>query len=154
MNTGNSDGNVVEVRAESGEPPSWLSALTTYIHHVLRHIAVSRWEVSVLLCDESFIQQLNRQYRGIDAPTDVLSFSAGDENEDGTTHAGDIVVSLPVVKRQAEELGVEYEEEIRRVVVHGLLHLHGYEHRTNDFSREPMLTLQENIVQELKEKLF
>lgn len=90
-------------------------------------------EVSVLLTDDEGITILNRDYRGIDGPTDVLSFSqlegeeefAPDEEENVL---GDIVISVETARRQAEEAGKSVEEEIDMLLVHGLLHLLGYDH--------------------------
>ncbi len=152
MNTGNNNENTVEVRAESIDPPSWLSATSEFALGVLQHLGVSRSEVSVLFCSSEFIRQLNREYRRIDDVTDILSFV--DDSSFASGCAGDIVIAPEVVETQSREFGVPYEEELRRVITHGLLHLYGYEHSSNDFSREPMLILQENIVRELKEKLF
>jgi probable rRNA maturation factor len=155
MNTGNSRENTVEVRAESLEPPSWLSAVSEYAHRVLDRLEIAGWEVSILLCNTAFIQQLNRDYRGVDDPTDVLSFLSTDDGPDTQyRYAGDIVIAPEVVEEQARDLDVPFEEELRRVIVHGLLHLAGYEHTSNDFQLEPMLLLQEQIVEEVKEKLF
>jgi probable rRNA maturation factor len=159
MNTGNNSGNTVEVRAENIEPPSWLPAVSEYALHVLQLLNVSGWEVSFLVCDAARIRQLNSDYRGIDDATDVLSFlpdnSAPDRTDPETTvYAGDIVISPEVVEAQSREFNTPYEEELRRVITHGLLHLYGYVHSTNDFSSEPMLILQEKIVKESKEKLF
>jgi len=80
-------------------------------------------EVSVLLTDDKGIRDLNRRYRGIDRPTDVLSFPMEDPRM-----IGDIVVSLERVLAQALDYGVDLEGELSRVLVHGLLHLLGYDH--------------------------
>jgi probable rRNA maturation factor len=91
---------------------------------------------------------LNAQYRNIDAPTDVLSFSLG-EKEGDMWAAGDIVIALPVVSENAKYFGVSEEEELKRLVIHGILHLEGFDHATNDVN-EPMLVLQENILRQVK----
>ena len=78
-------------------------------------------EISLVLCDDLFIQGLNAGYRGKDAPTDVLSFAQNDLDI-----LGDIVISLPAAARQAEAAQWPLESEIVLLAVHGLLHLLGY----------------------------
>ena len=86
-------------------------------------------ELSILLTTDKEIQQLNAQYRGKDAPTDVLSFpQLEDEPPDGSALLGDIVISMETANRQADEHGVSFQEEILRLLIHGLLHLLGYDH--------------------------
>ena len=91
-------------------------------------------EVSVVLADDQYIQALNREYRGKDTPTDVLSFALneGDEPEifEGPDEQllGDIIISLETAKRQAEEYEHSVEREIAFLTVHGMLHLLGYDH--------------------------
>jgi probable rRNA maturation factor len=86
-------------------------------------------EVSVLLTDDDAIRELNRQYRRKNKPTDVLSFPAA-EIADGI--AGDLVISLETAWRQAEERGHALDMEIRVLLLHGLLHLAGYDHETDE----------------------
>ena len=83
--------------------------------------------VSVLFCNDSFIQDLNRDYRGKDKPTDVLSFAMGDDEGDAPS-LGDIVISLETAARQHERYGTTYPEEIVRLLVHGVHHLLGFDH--------------------------
>lgn len=80
-------------------------------------------EVSILLTDDDGIRELNKKYRSIDRPTDVLSFSMDD-----SSMLGDIVVSLERVSAQAAQYGVTFDTELSRLLVHGLLHLLGYDH--------------------------
>ena len=100
------------------------------------------WDLSILICDDSFIRGLNRQYRDKDEATDVLSFEQGDSYRDpeGAERflAGDIVISLDALARNAEEFGISRDEELRRLIAHGILHLSGMDHEDNDPSR-PML---------------
>ncbi|MDA3947792.1 MAG: rRNA maturation RNase YbeY, partial [Spirochaeta sp.] len=67
-------------------------------------------------------------------------------------YLGDIALSLPVIEDQAKEFSVPFHEEVLRMLVHGILHLTGHTHRTNDFASEAMLILQEDIVRHMKEK--
>ena len=80
-------------------------------------------EVSITLVNDKQIQKINKQYRGLDKPTNVLSFELGDD-----VLLGDIFISLDTVKREAEEAGISVEEHTAHMVVHGMLHLQGYDH--------------------------
>ena len=82
-------------------------------------------ELSILLTDDEEIALLNGIYRGKEELTDVLSFSQDLEN---TRLLGDVVISLQRAQQQADKLGVSLEEEFFRLLVHGVLHLYGYEH--------------------------
>lgn len=95
----------------------------------LRHPEVSAEELSVVFCDDDYIQALNKTFRNKDRATDVLSFSQYDpDSEVHSTTLGDVVVSIETAERQAKELGVELHTEMIRLLVHGVLHLYGYEH--------------------------
>lgn len=87
-------------------------------------------ELSVLFTDDSEIHQLNREYRGKNKPTDVLSFSQleGAEEFGSSPLLGDLVISLETTKRQAKEYGTTFSEELARLLIHGALHLFGYDH--------------------------
>jgi probable rRNA maturation factor len=111
-------------------------------------------EVGVLWVDDSYIHTLNREYRGKDCPTDVLSFALreqiGEEPEVindpfGEMLLGDIVISLETAQRQAQEYDHTLEREVAFLVVHGMLHLLGYDHvEEND----------RNVMQQEEEKIL
>jgi probable rRNA maturation factor len=145
-------GNSIEIRCENVEPPSWIASLREFIAAILAELNVSACEVSVLITDDPGMKDLNKRYRDIDEPTDVLSFGEDPPPRDGPL--GDIVIDLPQVVRQAPEFAVSPEEELRRVTLHGILHLLGHEHQTRDFEREPMLQLQEDLLAKVEERLF
>lgn len=135
--------------------PSWLSAVEPFIEAVLKDLNLTNWELSVLFCSDSFIQKLNKQYRSIDAATDVLSFEQGDEytDEEGNVLfvAGDIIISMDMLSFNALEYGVSRDEELKRLLIHGILHLDGYDHENEHIERGgavqgDMLILQENLV--------
>lgn len=151
----------VEISSEGVAPPPWAPAMAAFAEKVLERLSIRGVELSLLLCDDGTMQRLNREYRNVDTPTDVLSF--GQEGsvipgEGGPDFLGDLVIDLPYVRRQAEEVGVTEEEELRRMVVHGILHLTGEEHGKETMEtkeRSPMLARQEEILSELgKEQLF
>lgn len=86
-------------------------------------------EVTIVLTDDVRLTELNREYLGIDAPTDVLSFPASETDpETGTRYLGDILISIPRAKSQAEAAGHPLESEVQLLVVHGMLHLLGHDH--------------------------
>lgn len=86
-------------------------------------------ELSIVLTDEARLHELNRDYLGIDASTDVLSFPASETDpETGAQYIGDILVSIPRAQAQAEAAGHSLEAEVQLLVVHGVLHLLGHDH--------------------------
>ena len=89
-------------------------------------------EVSITFTDDESIHSLNLEYRGIDRPTDVLSFPLEDNIKNsrgsGLIMLGDIVISIEKVKGQAEEYGHSFERELSYMIVHGFYHLMGYDH--------------------------
>lgn len=140
--------NQVLVDFQDIDEPTFLASVSEFTLKVLEHEKIADWEVSILFCSDNFIQTLNREYRSIDAPTDVLSFSMGEWDTVGSCkifRAGDIVISLPAVQRNAEEFNVNADEELKRLLIHGILHLNGMDHETNE-AAEPMLLKQEAIL--------
>ena len=97
---------------------------------ILALLDVRGAELSIVLCDDAFIRALNRDYRGLDRSTDVLSFSQGDGVEGGSTSAvlGDVVISLETAARQARARRQGLVDEATALLVHGVLHLVGYDH--------------------------
>lgn len=87
-------------------------------------------EVSVVFTDDSDIRALNKVFRNKDKATDVLSFPLQriSRNRLPRGHLGDLVISLPTAKRQARTFGVTVKSEVTRLLIHGLLHLIGYDH--------------------------
>jgi probable rRNA maturation factor len=86
-------------------------------------------ELSIVLTDDARLQELNREYLSIDAPTDVLSFPASETDPDtGARYIGDILISMPRAQSQAGAAGHPVESEVQLLVVHGVLHLLGHDH--------------------------
>lgn len=86
-------------------------------------------EMSIVLTDDARLQKLNREYLGIDAPTDVLSFPAAETDpQTGARYLGDILISIPRARSQADTAGHPLESEVQLLVVHGVLHLLGHDH--------------------------
>jgi probable rRNA maturation factor len=88
--------------------------------------------VTVVITDNDTVQQLNQQYRGINAPTDVLSFENTPDPDfpAGDTHLGDIIIAYPVAEAQAQTAGHAASSEVTLLAVHGALHLLGFDHDT------------------------
>ena len=99
-------------------------------HATLAHESQSLdCELSIVLTDDARLQELNRDYLGIDAPTDVLSFPASEMDPDtGVHYIGDILISIPRAQSQADAADHPLESEVQLLVVHGVLHLLGYDH--------------------------
>ncbi len=106
--------------------------------------------VNVVLCSQEFIRNLNKQFRGKDAATDVLSFPLVElkENAQQDTLAGEIYICWSRAQQQAEELGHSWQRELAFLLAHGLLHLLGYEH--GDEPNREMRQLEEKILAEMK----
>ena len=135
--TVNSLGNSKTINAE---------IIKKIILKVLRRMKCKKGEVSVNCVTENKIKAINKIYRKKDKITDVISFSAqegervGDEKD-----LGDIFICLKKIKKQAKEYGVSWEEELVRMLVHGVLHLLGYDHQSVRDEKE-MIGLQERII--------
>lgn len=144
--------NHIEVQCEVPDEPPWCSRLVSYSLKVLDYLQKDKWDVSILLCGDTYIRDLNKQYRDKNEATDVLSFESGtflEDEEDGPRFiAGDIVISLETLPINAQYFNVSEDEELRRLVVHGILHLNGMDHSNNN-AEQPMLLLQEKIMAEL-----
>lgn len=113
----------------------------------LKGLGLKNRELSVLLTGNPRIRELNRAYRGIDRPTDVLSFPMDDEHM-----LGDIVISVDKAVEQAERFGVTLEEEMARLMVHGLLHLLGYDHVRGGRQAGKMRAKEAELMGVLREK--
>ena len=120
-----------------------------------------RCEVSIALVDDSAIHLLNRQYRGIDRPTDVLSFALQDaeglspsvaETAEQPLVLGDVIISTDTAQRQADERGHSLEKEISILVIHGMLHLFGYDHEDDDEAEE-MEALERQLLNDIPASL-
>src|SRR5215216_1623241 len=103
-------------------------------HAALEHESESSTsDLSIVLTEDARLQELNRDYLGIDAPTDVLSFPAAETDpETGSRYIGDILISVPRAQSQANAAGHTLESEVQLLVVHGVLHLLGHDHAQSE----------------------
>ncbi len=125
--------------------------------HILSALECSeQCELSIALVDDQEMQRLNLQHRGIDRSTDVLSFALQDAEEPlPVRHAtgntaypfilGDVILSIVTVQRQAAERGHSFEQELYVLLIHGILHLLGYDHQTDEEAR---------VMEELNRKIL
>lgn len=132
--------------------------ITNMVNHTARLGRLPKnTEVSILIVDNSYIQELNLIYRNQNKPTDVLSFSMNETLENEPEYEtgsevnllGDIVISLEQALAQSQEYGHSLERELGFLVVHGMLHLLGYDHESED-ERKLMRSLEEKVMQEAR----
>jgi len=151
--------NRVMVHAAEIPLPEWVKPLKVFVLKVLLFLKKDKWDLSILLCGDKTIKDLNKIYRGKDEATDVLSFALGESDKfpsvkkrrSGRHLPGDIVISLDSLRENARRFKVTEDEELRRLLIHGILHLDGMDHKTNS-EAEPMLRLQEQILAALSKK--
>jgi probable rRNA maturation factor len=143
---------------------SFISILETILRKAGEAEGVNDGEVALTFVTDEHIHELNKQYRGIDRPTDVLSFAMnegledepeivyeigeGDAEPDFPDVLGDIIISVETAKRQSEEYGHSLERELGFLFVHGFLHLLGYDHQ-DEASEAEMMSKQEAVLAEV-----
>ena len=140
--------------------PEELEFPQEYIDNVVRAAkkvgelyGVENGEVSITLTNNEYIHQLNKKYRGIDRPTDVLSFALNESDEPAIADAavnilGDLVISVERAEEQASDFGHSVRREMAFLTVHGMLHLLGYDHMEED-ERAEMENEQRYVMEKL-----
>jgi len=111
------------------------------IAKIMGHLDCPNQEVSILLAGDKDIRRLNQEFRSIDQPTDVLSFPQNADEDPCIPEEiilGDIAVSLDIAKAQAKEHGLDFKEEIILLLIHGILHLLGYDHEISELEESKM----------------
>jgi probable rRNA maturation factor len=118
-------------RSEASSP-SWLDEqLANKLQRIAGVLERSDLPVDIVLVDDRYIQRINRDYRGLDCPTDVISFSYLDDvgsNPAGDDVAGEIFVSFETLEREANSKGIDVRDLFLRIGVHGMLHVLGFDH--------------------------
>ena len=125
-----------------------LDVLNEYIKYVVKKLGLERCEFNIIIIDNEKIRDINREYRNIDAETDVISFALEDTDNikiDDYRVLGDIYISIDKCYSQAMEYGHSRERELCFLATHGILHLLGYDHM-NVSDEEKMVTLQEELL--------
>lgn len=141
---------MTEIFMETTGPEGCSDIVSAAIEAALAHRGRSG-QITVTLVDDGEIHEINRTYRNVDRPTDVISFPSEEgeciaEIPDG--FLGDIIISVPRAQAQAEEYGHSFRRELSFLAVHGTLHLLGYDHMTEEEAKE-MFGLQEEILKEM-----
>lgn len=125
--------------------------LNEVINHTLKKLGVCNASFSIVLIDDEEMHSLNKEYRGIDRTTDVLSFAFEDNNMIKTKMRllGDIFISIPKMKEQARDYAHSEKRELSFLTVHGLLHLLGYDHTKSVEEEKKQFNLQDEILNDL-----
>lgn len=127
--------------------PAWLKKTATTL---LRHAGKKHCELSILLVDDSRMTELNTNYRGINKPTNVLSFPMTDDFPSSTPQLlGDIVISFDTAAREALDLGRTLEDHLCVLLVHGLVHLLGYDHERGEDDAAMMAAMEKKLLLQL-----
>ena len=119
---------MIEVVTRQRKTKIDIKAWETFAARAASAIGKRDSSATIAFVSDKTIRQLNRQFRNTDKATDVLSFPAGDEDE---LILGDIAISVDTAARQAKENGLTFDEEVAQLILHGLLHLCGYDHETD-----------------------
>ncbi len=145
-NEDDEDGNIIDVTVSEPEwNASFLDVEDVARNAVQLTLSIARlpaimkgriFEASVVLANDALIQILNREYRDMDKPTNVLSFATIDSDdplpEEGPFPLGDVILSYQTIDREAREQGKFFKDHFTHMVIHGTLHLIGYDHQTED----------------------
>lgn len=123
----------------------WMKDLTTDLkkRRVIKSEQASR-EITLVFLDKKAAKKINFEFRGKDYATDVLSFDSLDKSS-----LGELILCPEVLKRQAKEHGLTYRHELGYMLLHGVLHLLGYDHETSENDAREMFTLQDAVFEKL-----
>lgn len=125
--------------------------LNEVINHTLEKLNINKAYFSVIFIDDEKMHEMNKEYRGIDRTTDVLSFALEDNDtfKPAIRQLGDIFISIPKMQEQAKEYNHSEKRELSFLVCHGLLHLLGYDHTKSKEDEKIQFGLQEEILNDL-----
>lgn len=125
--------------------------LNEVLDYAIKKLDIKNSIFDIIFIDDEEMHKLNKEYRGIDRTTDVLSFALNDNKyiDAFVNSLGDIFISIPKMKSQAEEYGHSEKRELSFLALHGLLHLLGYDHTLGKKEEEEMFGLQKEILNEL-----
>jgi len=112
--------------------------LKNFIKEIVNKLSLKIKDVSIVMVDDDYIRELNKKYRNVDSPTDVLSFSMEEDSI-----CGDIYISLDTAVKQAQSQGWELEQEVKFLMVHGFFHLVGYNDETEEEYNQMMSVTKE-----------
>jgi len=158
-NTELSEQNTVDISFRSINKQLWMNGMEDFCYRILKELGKRKTELSILFCKDDFIKQLNIKYRSIKSATDVLAFNQENDNGfvrqtplplyDGERkqYLGDIVISVDTLLKNALTFKVEPGEELKRLIIHGILHLIGMDHEKPESG---MIKLQEKLLERIK----
>lgn len=146
----------VALRVASARARRWAAGLRAQASELLRVMGLGRCELSIIVVDDETIRGLNREFRGIYKPTDVLSFSQLEEKggpapdpdripDAAGTMLGDVVISIDTALRQSREHGVTPAHRLRTLLIHGVLHLIGYDHERSRAEARKMFAREREL---------
>ncbi len=119
----------------------------------LRYLKLYHVNLCIIITDNAFIREINKRYRGKDSPTDVISFAYREEPfpeiDAVDEELGDIYISTEKAREQSADYGNDLQGEITRLLVHGILHLVGYDHEKGEDEAENMRILEEEILNKI-----
>ncbi len=124
-----------------------IDELNEYVNYLFNYMNIKDSVMSIIIVDNEKIHEINKQYRNIDRPTDVISFALEEDEtiDEPFKTLGDIYISIDKVYEQAKEYNHSVKRELFFLVTHGFLHLLGYDHMTKE-DEEEMFSLQEEIL--------
>ena len=143
--------NELEIFNQTDEEISELETVKDVLNYAIKKEKLENVIFNVIIVDNNYIHELNKNYRHIDRETDVITFALEDEKDmvipDGERVLGDIYISIDKVRSQAEEYGHSLLRELSFLAVHGFYHLLGYDHMTKE-EEEVMFSKQEEVLHE------
>lgn len=141
-----------EINNLTDEKIEELKYLDEVIKYTLKSENAIDAELDVIIVDNEYIHKINKEYRGVDRPTDVISFALEDEPDIKLDHRilGDIYISIDKAREQANEYGHSLKRELCFLTVHGVLHLLGYDHMKSKKDEEVMFGKQDKILNDLE----
>lgn len=148
--------NQYELINTTNETLTEIDDLKGFIDFSLQYLKLENVLFNIIIVDNEEIHKINKEYRGVDRPTDVISFALEDDNtfiESDIRILGDIYISIDKAKEQAISYGHSLKRELSFLTIHGILHLLGYDHMKEEEEKE-MFSLQERILNEYGIKRF
>jgi len=142
--------NQVEIINQTNEEINELETIKKLVDFTLKYQNIENAIFNIIIVDNKTIHELNKEYRGIDRPTDVISFALEDDSSFVKLEyrvLGDIYISIEKVREQAKEYGHSFLRELSFLTVHGILHLLGFDHMNKE-DEKVMFKLQELILSE------
>ena len=140
--------NNFEIFNETNEKIKELSWLKGLLNYALDYLKLDNVEFNIIIIDNPRIHEMNKEYRGVDRETDVITFALEDHKDiefEDVRILGDVYISIDKARSQAEEYGHSLKREISFLAIHGLLHLLGYDHMKPE-DEKVMFDLQDKIL--------